>query len=111
MTVKLTGAQWNAFVRNPWPEDWWVDDEEITVNGVPTKDPADIKDTDVIQVTGGYVSGVANEEGEEAVLHSFERLIRKWLKEQTTASLSVTCQKDRVQEVTAAIKAAGGRVR
>lgn len=88
MTVKLTGADWNAFMQDKaeWPEGAYYQDEELHVNGDHMGNdgasddlPLDAK----VSVRGGefYPSAKDRE------FYSFERKLRAWLKARTVTTV------------------------
>lgn len=111
MTVKMTGKEFKAFCSDPavWGpgDDASCDETLITVNGMRLQDwdPSKISDTDKITVESGYMecqpAGVPDE---------FAKAARWWLKRQTTTTLVIECHKDKLEAVTTAIKAAGGKI-
>ena len=113
MTVKTNGATWKKFYQDPafWPENAWHEGEEITVNGLSVDDASfdltTVKDADHITVAGGVVY-LLNGGYDGPTL---EALFRTWLKAQATTVLMVEVDRAKLEAVTAAVKAAGGKVR
>lgn len=110
MATKTTGAEWNRFYTDTtaWPDGWFHEDEEVTVNGVFDEDAdlANVPDDAVITVRGGIIyEGDYTNEG-----NSVEGHFKKWRKAQTTVFLVVEVHKDKANELKAAITAAGGKV-
>lgn len=106
--IKTTGAEYKRFYNDPaaWPDDSWHEDETLIVNGDEwTLGVVDIPDDAVINLSGGVVFGLPN--GTEA---SLEAYFKRWRKRQTTTTFLVECDMDKVDEVKAAVKAAGGKV-
>lgn len=108
--IKTTGAEYKRFYNDPtaWPDDSWYEDVELLVNGVeltPELGVVDIHDDAVINLSGGVVFGLPN--GTET---SVEAHFKRWRKRQTTTTFLVECDMDKVDEVKAAVKAAGGKV-
>lgn len=111
MSVKMTGREFKSFCSDPavWGQndDATCGDTLITVNGIGVEDwaPGEVSDTDKITVESGYMecqpSGVPDE---------FAKAARWWLKRQATATLVIECHKDKLEAVTAAIKASGGKI-
>ena len=110
MATKTTGAEWKRYYQDPaaWPEGWFHEDEEVTINGVfdENADLTAVPDDAVIVVKGGiiYEGDYANEG------NSVEGHFKKWRKAQTTMILMVEVQKDKADDLRAAISAAGGKV-
>jgi|ERR1019366_3027779 hypothetical protein len=97
MSVKLNGAQYKAFWTSDWgfKEGYYIDDLAVSVNGVRMFDDVneeDIKDTDKIVVEYGiiYYDG---EDGKHLNTDAVP-VIRKWLKDQKTATLIVEVRKE-----------------
>lgn len=112
MSIKCTGAELKAFYQSEDPEFWpdgsWCEDEEITVDGAPvTENYQQIPDAAKVTVAGGYVF-FAGKDGDLGP--SFEAHFKRWRKAQTTASIVVEVQKDKLESLVAAIAAAGGKV-
>ncbi len=106
--IKTTGAEYKRFYNDPtaWPDDSWYEDETLIVNGDEwTLGVVDIPDDAVINLSGGVVFG-GQPNGTET---SVEAHFKRWRKRQTTAMFLVECDLARVDEVKAAVKAAGGK--
>ena len=107
--IKASGAMFKRFYSDDsaWPEDSWHEDEELLVNGEIHGDGSfdDISDDATIVLSGGVVFGLPN--GTET---SMELHFKRWLKRQTTTVVLVECDQSAVDQVKAAVKAAGGRV-
>ncbi len=112
MTAKTTGAEFKRFYNDPelWPTDTYCEDEVVTVDGATVPeyefDYTTVQDAAIVTVAGGIVQGPQFDGNEP----SFEAYFKRWKKKQTTATLIVECQLDKVDAVKAAIKAAGGKV-
>lgn len=111
--VKITGAQLLAFMNDKaaWPGedgDTWYEDALFAVNGVEVEDydPEQVPFDSIVSVTGGVVFGP--ELPNDGV--SLETHLRRWIKRQNTVMLLVECSQQKVDEVKAAIKAAGGKI-
>jgi hypothetical protein len=123
MTVKCSGADFLQFYNDP---DWWFSEEkntasveeqtywedaQIMINGVDAPEyefdfDKDIKPTDKISVTGGVVFGKVQGRKEP----SMEGYLKQWLLSQKQTTITVICPKDKLDEIIAAIKAAGGTI-
>ena len=107
--IKTSGAMFKRFYNDDsaWPEDSWHEDEELLVNGESIGDGSfdDIPDDAEVILSGGVVFGLPN--GTET---SMELHLKRWLKRQTTTVVLVECDHSAVDQVKAAVKAAGGRV-
>lgn len=109
MSVKTTGAEFKRFYNDSafWPGESWHEDECVTVNGEDWSDDHDynvIPDDATVRVEGGVVLGLGGSEP------SLEGHFKRWRKQHSVASFLVECDGARVEEVKAAIRAAGGRV-
>lgn len=111
MALKIPAAEFKRFYNDPtyWPEDngdTYHDDVLFAIDGVETSDMETEKLPDNAVVTivyGGAVFGHGNGVG-------LDTYFRRWRKEQDTVYLTVAVPKDKQDAVTAAIKAAGGKV-
>lgn len=75
--LTITGKQWNDFVHEPWPDDWWLEDLYISVNGKPTAGPAGITDTDEIRLIFGSVYSYSENGVDPILVDTFEDIVRK----------------------------------
>lgn len=107
--MKTSGALFKQFYADPtyWPDDdgdTYHDDVLLAINGkeVPDGvDPSSIKDTDEVTfVSGGVVEGRGNGVG-------LDEYFTQWLAEQTSVTFTVTCPKDKAEQVRAALEALG----
>jgi len=108
--VKMTGSEWNRFYRESWPEGYWHEGEEMTMDGEELTadfDLADVPDSAVIRLSGGTV--YVTDDGEEGP--SLEAYFKQWRKRQNTTVLVVEAPKEAADAVRAAIAAAGGKVK
>lgn len=112
MTTKTTGLELKAFYNDAtyWPEGVWHEDEALNVNGVDIGDTADfeiiaLSDTDIVKVTGGAMFNAMQDD-----IGSFEGQFKKWRKEQNTTTLLVRAPNAKLDDVRAAVKAAGGEI-
>jgi hypothetical protein len=90
--MKATGKQWNDFL-NSWPEGWWFDDADVTINGVSDESPdapERIENTDRIELSCGVLFN-GREESAEGV--SLVTAFRKWIKAQNYDTLQVEVPK------------------
>ena len=111
MTVKTTGAELKSFYSDEtfWMKGVWHEDERITINGIVLTGAVDVDsilDADVVTIKDGYM---ANEKYEK--LGTFENFFKKWRKQQTMIFLSVEIPVEKVDAISQAIIAAGGKVR
>ncbi len=97
-SVKLSGAQFKAFWDSDWglgdPGTFYADDVFGSVNGRET-DPSEelneesstwsLKDTDKVEISSGVIY-VQEADKDADIEIDLVRFIRKWLKEQKTAS-------------------------
>lgn len=113
MTIKTTGAEFKRFYSDKefWPDGHsvWHEDEYITVDGVDIDgdyDLTEVPDDSRMTIEGGAVMDERHPDKEQ----SFEGYFKKWRKNQSTATIIVEVPKDKLEEVTIAIKQAGGKV-
>jgi len=111
--TKITGAEWKAFYgdKTYWPEEngFCHDDVLIHLDGEPSDQmmayPYSIPNTSLLEIECGYIMSRSGD-----YVTSLEAYVEKWKKEQTVACFVVECDKDKLQSVQVAIKAAGGKV-
>jgi hypothetical protein len=108
--IKTTGAEFKRFYSDAttWPDDVWHDDECVLVDGGAWDHPEGyeaIPDAAKVEVSDGGVYGLPNNKE-----ISFEGYFKQWRKRQTTTTFLVECDLTKVDEVKAAVKAAGGKV-
>lgn len=113
--TKMTGKEFKAFYVDPdvWgpravAKPTYCDDTVISVNGIEMEDweMEAISDDDLVIVLDGHLC----DRSSTRIPESFTGAARWWLKRQRTATLIVECDKDKIEAVAAAIKAAGGKV-
>lgn len=104
--LKINGAEFKAWQAADWghPEAHW-DDYTMLIDSVEVEDydPETLADTAVIEIYGGVVFV-----GEKEL--SPKTHFNRWKKAQTTVSVVVEIDKDRLEEFKAAVKAIGGKV-
>jgi len=116
MSVKTTGAEYKAYLNDTdpqfWPEGAWMDDEVLLVNGKEVGednfdfDYMKLNDADsVILECGSYYKSVADRDPIELVTH-----FKRWRKAQTTAYISVSVDKTRIDELKAMLKTFGAKI-
>lgn len=109
MTAKTNGAEFKRFYADIsiWPEDAYHDGELVLVDGVEWDHPDGygvIPDSAKVQIEDG---GVYFPDGKDC---SFEGYFKAWRKRQTVAVVMVECDKFKLDDVEAAVRAAGGKV-
>lgn len=112
MNVKTTGAELKAFIDDDafWDQGGgaWHEDTIYRVNGGNAYNDLDVDlldDDDVVIIEGGHVFF---EESEEAL--ALTTFFRRWRRQQNTAHLAVSIDKERLEDLKEAIKAVGGRI-
>lgn len=110
MPAKTTGAEFKQFYQDAafWPDGAWHDDDVIYVDGVEQSDI----DVETI-LDNAYVvieSGVVFLPGGDADGIKFDAYFRRWLKSQKTRRIGVECDVEKLEQVIASVKAAGGKV-
>lgn len=115
MAVKTNGAEFKRFYNDKkyWPEqgETYHEDVVFRVNGEvlgDDSDPSDAGDADEVRIEGGVVyHSPFHKDGDEPSLESY---FRRWQKEQKTATIVVECDASVLEQVTKAVRAAGGKV-
>lgn len=111
MAVKTTGVEFKKFYHDPefWPEDSWIEDIELLVDGERNESAEDdvdtIPDTSKVTIEAGFVVL------DSCNTPSLESFFKKWRKAQTTVSFVVECHKDHAEGIKAGIKMMGGTVK
>lgn len=112
MTVKCSGAEWNAFYNDAefWPPNAWFDDAELTINGVLDDGMGSIDHvhaSDVIKITGGVF--FLNDRSTDGV--SLETHFKRWKKCQSTTIFVVEIPKEQDGAFRAFIKQFNGKIK
>jgi hypothetical protein len=94
MAVKMTGAQYKAFLASNWGPDAMWEETEIFRNGerVPEEedsDPSLYADGDIITIAAGTIIPDQDAPAEDIVFLDAVKFARKWLKAQNTVTLMV----------------------
>lgn len=109
MPVKMTGAQYKAFLAADWGPDAYWEEAEISVNGQEAPedgvDEASIKDTDVITITGGAICQDQVKRPHDWI--NAEPFARKWLKAQSTVTLMVDVPREHADQFVTMIQGVG----
>ena len=108
MTVKMTGAQFKAFLAAEWGPDAYWEETEITVNGEPMPDDCDdafVKDADTITITGGVIYQDQVHNPQSCI--NAEPFARKWLKAQSTVTLMVEVPREHADWFAKSFQATG----
>lgn len=106
MTIKCTGLEFKKFYSDDpaWGEESYHDGLEIRVNGSDEHgdgfDDSVLKDTDTIEILGGYVYIPSSTEGGMPL----DKFFRKWKKNQDTETIVVTVDKARLPYLMDAIR-------
>lgn len=109
--IKTTGAEYKRYLNDDafWPEGVYHDDELLTVNNKEWTWEADIEsieDSAVVRLNGGVVLSPSGK-----VIKNMESHFKSWRKNQKATTFIVECGLDRLDELKAAIEAAGGKVK
>ena len=115
MSTKTDGATFKAFYRdkNYWPEGTYHDEVLVLING---EDPGEnisldkVNDSDVLTIKHGWLFELPDGRGGYIEDRTFEAHFLEWLKEQNTVRIVAELPKDLIEQVKAAISAAGGTV-
>lgn len=107
--LKMSGAEFKDWQNAEWGEDAWWDDYVIFIDGkeVDDYDPDEISDQCRIEIHGGVV--LLDRNGEKQV--SAAAHFRNWKRSKTHSTIVADIPLGRMDEVIAAISAAGGKVR
>ena len=95
--------EWPAYINDGIEMEVYVEDEEISVNGVPIDNDFnndEILDSDIIGIKDGIVYGVAPPEREPSV----ESYFKKWLKKKNTSKILIECDKKNEDSVKKELK-------
>lgn len=106
MTTKTTGLEFKRFYAEPWHDGQYHEDVELTINGKLYDEWPDINDTDIMTISGGII---CNDNDGSCV--SFESFFKKWRKQQQNRILIVEVPVDNLDNLVAAIKSAGGKIK
>lgn len=101
--MKLTGAQWKAYL-NSWPADQWYDDDDATVNGVSAGELSndEIADAARVVLTCGVVFKPGSDEGVSLTSH-----LRNWLRSQDHQTMVVQVPKNQIEAFAKLCKSLG----
>lgn len=109
MTVKLTGADLNAFMADAefWANGRWYEDAMVSINGGEyfDWDGETIEPEDMISWDGGIVY---DSDRTGAGSRSLEPEIRKWMKARSVATIVIEVNKDHEADVRALLNSAPG---
>ena len=107
--IKTNGAEFKRFYNDEtaWPDGAWHEDEMLLVNGDEwAQGITEIPDDAIVNLSGGAVFGLPSNAEPSMELH-----FKNWRRRQTTTTILVECDLTKVDDVKAAVKAAGGRVK
>lgn len=109
--IKTTGAEFKRYLNDDtfWPEGAYYDEEVLTVDNREwnCEDGTDaIPDSATVRLFGGVVFSLSGKTMKNMGSH-----FNKWRKTQKATSFIVECDLDRLDEIKAAIKSAGGKVK
>lgn len=111
--TRILVAQWQAYLREQWPQGWWADDSCIVVAGeVIENDDFDPKTFDAfardteIQIDSGTI--YTHEDDKKGV--DLKQHFLKWRKNSKIATLIVEIDREKEQDLRNAILAAGGTI-
>lgn len=106
--IKTNGSEYKRFYddETAWPDGAWHEDELLIVNGDKCEAGIDsIPDNATVNLIGGVVYDLPN-----GSTVSMETHFRNWRKRQSMTTILVECDRAKLDDVKAAIKAAGGKV-
>ena len=109
MPVKMTGAQYKAFLAADWGPDAMWEEEAVTVDGddfdTCDGDVGAIPDASLVVLTGGVI--IPDQMARQTQEIDAERFARKWLKAQTTVTLMVDVPREHADWFASSIKGMG----
>lgn len=102
--VKTTGAEFAKYYADPkvWPDGAYHDREEISVNGEYVDEYDDISGDARVLIECG---DVIFEDGSSVEM---TKHFRKWKKSQTTAFITIECDKNLVEQIKSELKKISG---
>ena len=111
MTARTNGAEFKAYYNDKkvWPDGWWNEDANITIDGVHYDGTADLgalNDDAILTIAGG---GIYKDYGSPLQI-SMETHFTRWRESQKTERVVVEVEKARKTEFLEAIKRAGAKV-
>lgn len=106
--MKTTGALWKQFYNDEafW-EGYYHDDTLILFDNVEVEDYEDPSPEAVVKIESGYVYKT-DEDSFAAHDLQLETFFKRWKKKQSTATIVVTVNKERVDEVLETIRKISG---
>lgn len=114
MSVKTTGAEYKEYMNytDPifWPEESFIDDVVLIIDGVRLDehfdfDESKVSDSAEIIIECGVF--MRNNDSDDIPL---ELHFKRWRKAQTTAYLSISVDKSRIDELKAILKTFGAKI-
>ncbi|WCS27196.1 hypothetical protein LOK46_10385 [Methylobacterium sp. NMS14P] len=112
MPVKMTGAQFKAFLATEWGPDAYWEDTEILKNGEEVdegrdSDPTYYADTDTVTILGGTI--IPDQSQPPSLIEYVDavKFARKWLKAQSTVTLVVEVPREHAEWFASGIKGMG----
>lgn len=115
MKVKTTGKVLKAWFADDseWPPGLWFEEEVVTRNGVEVEDFFDFahmaSDDDIVCVEDGQVF-MDHGDYRGSRLGSVAGKLKAWIKRQNVATVLIEINKDRLDDLRAAVEAVGGKV-
>lgn len=112
MSVTTSGYEFKRYYadESAWPEDGrYHDDICIDINGRLDEDGngvMNLKDDDVVVIRGG---DIYTKDGDH--IEGLEQHFKKWKNAQLCQTFIVECDLEKLEEVQAAVRLAGGRMR
>lgn len=107
--INTIGAEFKRFYddETAWPDGAWHEDELLLVNGDEwAQGITEIPNDAIVNLSGGAVFGLPSNAEPSMELH-----FKNWRRRQTTTTILVECDLTNVDDVKAAVKAAGGKVK
>lgn len=112
MPVKMTGAQYKAFLATEWGPDAYWEDTEILKNGEAVEgdrdsDPTLYADADTVTILGGTIIPDQSLPPSQHEHIDAVKFARKWLKAQSTVTLVVEVPRQHAEWFASSIKGMG----
>lgn len=107
--IKFSGKEWKAFMADPWPDEWYFEEENLTVDGTAVDDNFDsseVADSAAMTLSEGVIVRSAKEGDPLDLVKYFEA----WRKKQSMATIVVEIPKENLEAFRLLVKQEGGKV-
>lgn len=108
--MKITVAEWIAYLSEPWPEGQYIEEEEIVINGVTLDpdsscDPEHLKTLDQAAFINIKSGDLRNNDNDDRI--SLVSNLRGWQKKQKFVVQVINVPRERQEEFRTLLKNAG----